>query len=62
MKQEDGWWVGMIAEVPGAISEGRTQAELVRNLKGAMDDLFAVYREQARKAMGRRFIRQAIPA
>lgn len=44
---EDGWWVAQIAEVPGAISQGRTKEEAKENVLDALNELLAYRREKA---------------
>jgi len=46
---EDGWWVAEIAEVPGAISQGRTKEEAKANVLDALAELLAYRREEAEK-------------
>ena len=46
---DDGWWVAEIAEVPGAISQGRTKAEAKENVLDALNELLAYRRETARR-------------
>ena len=43
----DGWWVAEIAEIPGAISQGRTIDEARKNVLGALEDLLEARREMA---------------
>lgn len=45
---EDGWWVAEIAEVPVAISQGRTKEEAKENVLDALNDLHAYRSEKAR--------------
>jgi predicted RNase H-like HicB family nuclease len=44
-KTEDGWYVGQVEEIPAAISQGRTIAELKDNLLDALKLLLEVNRE-----------------
>lgn len=46
---EDGWWVAEIAEVPGAISQGKTKEEARENVLDALNELLAYRRETAQK-------------
>lgn len=46
---EDGWWVAEIAEVPGAISQGRTKPEAKENVLDALSELMIARRELALK-------------
>lgn len=45
---EDGWWVAEVAEVPGAISQGRTKEEARVNVLDALNELLTYRREKAR--------------
>lgn len=46
---DDGWWVAEIAEVPGAISQGRTKEEARENVLDALKELLAFRREVAQR-------------
>lgn len=35
-KGENGWYIGQVAEMPGALSQGRTIPELIDNLNDAL--------------------------
>lgn len=37
--RDDGWFVGQVAEMPSAISQGRTMAELIWMIQDAMATL-----------------------
>jgi predicted RNase H-like HicB family nuclease len=47
---EEGGFTAYIAEVPGAISEGATEAEAISMVLDALHELQASYREEAIKA------------
>ncbi|HVT13008.1 MAG TPA: type II toxin-antitoxin system HicB family antitoxin [Fimbriimonadaceae bacterium] len=44
---DDGWWVAEIAEVPGAISQGRTKEEARDNVLEALHELLEARRDLA---------------
>lgn len=46
---DDGWWAAEVAEVPGAISQGRTREEAKENVLDAMEEILAANRELALK-------------
>lgn len=46
---DDGWWVAEIAEVPGAISQGKTKDEARENVLDALSELLAYRREVAQR-------------
>jgi predicted RNase H-like HicB family nuclease len=43
------WYVAWIEEVPGVNTQGRTLAEVRRNLKDALEGILALNREMASK-------------
>ena len=38
IKQDEGWWVGWVQEIPGVNSQGKTRAELMKNLRSALKE------------------------
>jgi len=38
IKQDSGWWIGWVEEIPGVNSQGKTKAELKRNLRSALTE------------------------
>ena len=50
IKKDSGWWIGWIEEIPGVNSQGKTRAELVKNLRSALSEALEFNREDARKA------------
>jgi predicted RNase H-like HicB family nuclease len=46
-RDDRGWWVAAIHEVPGAFSQGRTQKEARENALDALQELMAARRELA---------------
>ena len=38
IKQDDGWWIGWLEEIPGVNSQGKTRRELVKNLRSALKE------------------------
>jgi predicted RNase H-like HicB family nuclease len=51
VQQHEQWWIGWVAEVPGVNSQGATRAELLDNLRDALDEALEMNREQARAAV-----------
>jgi predicted RNase H-like HicB family nuclease len=47
LRQDDGWWIGWVEEFPGVNSQGRTKAELLRNLRSALREAIALNRDEA---------------
>jgi predicted RNase H-like HicB family nuclease len=47
IKQDEGWWIGWIQEVPGLNSQGKTRAELLKNLRSALKEALEFNRDDA---------------
>ena len=47
IKQDDGWWIGWVEEIPGVNSQGKTRAELLKNLRSALKEALEFNREDA---------------
>jgi predicted RNase H-like HicB family nuclease len=47
IKQNDGWWIGWVQEIPGVNSQGKTRAELLKNLRSALKEALEFNREDA---------------
>jgi predicted RNase H-like HicB family nuclease len=45
------WWIGWIQEVPGVNSQGRTRAELIDNLRSALEEALEMNRADALHAV-----------
>lgn len=50
MKQDGGWWVGWIEEVPGVNCQERTRAKLLDSLRTTLDEALELNREDAIRA------------
>jgi predicted RNase H-like HicB family nuclease len=50
IKQDSGWWIGWIEEIPGVNSQGKTRAELKSNLRSALAEALEFNRVDALKA------------
>jgi predicted RNase H-like HicB family nuclease len=46
---EDGWFMATVAELPGAVTQGRTLDEAREMIKEAVELLIESYRENAKK-------------
>ena len=55
IKQDAGWWIGWIEEVPGVNSQGETRDELLQNLRSALTEAIAFNRDAARSEAGSNF-------
>ena len=49
---EEGGYVGMVPEIPGAFTQGETEDEVRENIKDAINLLHEVRMEQALKDLG----------
>jgi predicted RNase H-like HicB family nuclease len=50
IKQDEGWWIGWIEEIPGVNSQGKTRRELVKNLRSALKEALEFNRADALSA------------
>ena len=50
VKQDEGWWIGWVEEIPGVNSQGKTRAELLKNLRSALKEALEFNRKDARSA------------
>jgi predicted RNase H-like HicB family nuclease len=50
IKKDEGWWIGWVEEIPGVNSQGKTKAELLKNLKSAVKEALEFNRAEARAA------------
>ncbi len=47
IRKDEGWWIGWVEEIPGVNSQGRTKAELLKNLRSALREALEMNREEA---------------
>ena len=50
IKQDGDWWIGWVEEIPGVNCQGKTRAELMKNLRSALKGALEFNREDARSA------------
>ena len=55
IKEDDGWWIGWIEEVPGVNCQESTREELVMSLKEALLEALEFNRSDAVSAAGTGF-------
>ena len=60
IKQDDGWRIGWVEEIPGVNSQGKTRAELLKNLRSALKEALAFNRDDALAAAKTDYEEQAI--
>ena len=59
-KQDDGWWVGWIEEVPGVNCQERTHEQLLESLKVTLQEALEFNRQDAISAVGTGFNEEQI--
>jgi len=50
IQQHGDWWIGWVEEVPGVNSQGQSRAELLDNLRDALEEALEMNRAEARAA------------
>ncbi len=60
IKQDEGWWIGWVEEIPGVNSQGKTRRELVKNLRSALREALDMNREEALSAANTDYEEEAI--
>ena len=60
VKEDSGWWIGWIEEVPGVNCQERTRDELVNSLRITLTEALELNREDARKFAGVNFDEELI--
>lgn len=50
VKEDGGWWIGWIEEVPGVNAQEKTKDELLASLRVILKEALEFNREEARKA------------
>ncbi len=60
IKQEDGWWIGWIEEIPGVNCQERTREELLESLRETLREALEFNREDARAAAGAGYVEERL--
>lgn len=55
VRQDGGWWIGWIEEIPGVNSQGETRDELMANLRSALTEVLELNRAASRVSAGEDF-------
>ena len=50
IKKDESWWIGWVEEIPGVNSQGKTRAELMKNLRSALKEALEFNRADALSA------------
>jgi len=58
LRKDEGWWIGWVEEIPGVNSQGKTRAELLKNLRSALREAIEMNRAEARSQAGQDTIPQ----
>ena len=56
LKQDSGWWIGWIEEVPGVNCQERTRDKLLESLRLTLHEALQMHRQDARAAAGKDFV------
>jgi predicted RNase H-like HicB family nuclease len=62
VKQDVGWWIGWVEEIPGVNSQGKTRRELLKNLRSALREAIELNRADARGAASHNYEEETILA
>jgi predicted RNase H-like HicB family nuclease len=60
IKQDGGWWIGWVEEIPGVNCQGKTRAELQKNLRSALKEALEFNRDDALAAAQEGYQEEAI--
>ena len=60
IKQDNGWWIGWIEEIPGVNSQGQTRQELLANLQSALTEALDLNREESLRAAVKDYSEESI--
>jgi predicted RNase H-like HicB family nuclease len=60
IKKDRGWWIGWVEEIPGVNCQGKTRAELQKNLRSALKEVLEFNRNDALAAAQEGYQEEAI--
>jgi predicted RNase H-like HicB family nuclease len=60
VKQEDDWWIGWIAEIPGVNCQEKTLEELKETLQVTLREALEFNRQDALMAAGKKYMEEKI--
>ncbi len=60
VKEDDGWWVGWIEEIPGVNCQEKTRPELMASLKEVLQEALEMNRNDAISAAGTKYTEERI--
>lgn len=53
VKQDDGWWIGWVEEVPGVNCQEQSREALLESLRITLAEAIELNRDEARRAAGK---------
>jgi predicted RNase H-like HicB family nuclease len=62
VKQDEGWWIGWIQEIPGVNCQERTKEELLESLRITVKEALDFNRSEALKAAEKDFLEVTVTA
>lgn len=62
VKQDNGWWIGWIEEVPGVNCQEKTREQLLESLRVTLGEALEFNRDDARRMAGAGFEEALIAA
>ncbi len=60
VKQDDGWWIGWIQEIPGVNCQEQTHEELLESLRLTLKEALEFNRQDAIAAVGSGYLEEKI--
>ncbi|MBI4687911.1 MAG: type II toxin-antitoxin system HicB family antitoxin [Nitrospirae bacterium] len=60
VKQEDGWWIGWIEEIPGVNCQEHTREDLIESLRTTLKEALEFNRQDALSAVGSGYVEEKI--
>jgi predicted RNase H-like HicB family nuclease len=61
VKEDNGWWIGWIEEVPGVNCQEKTHDELIKSLKDTLKEAIEFNKNDAIISAGKDFKEEIIP-
>jgi len=60
IKEDSGWWIGWIEEIPGVNCQEESREELISSLREVLKEALEFNREEAKLAAGAGFVEERI--
>ena len=55
IRKDEGWWIGWMQEISGVNCQGKTRAELLKNLRSGLREAIELNREEALAQAGHEY-------